>query len=202
MFPEALTDYILNGRVHGTVGNRDIHGAAPAGVYRCRGDDRWLALTVTSDAAWAGLCEAMGRPDLAGDPRFATAADRLARHDDLDRLVGAWTSEHDGRALMLELQARGVPAGPVMDPRDCYEDPHIRERGYFETITHKDTGTYPWPGMPFKFSGTPLSIRRPPRDLGEDNEYVYKTLLGVSDEEYARLEAAGHIGTEYAPDVT
>ena len=85
----------------------------------------------------------------------------------------------------------------MLDARDCYQDSHLAARGYFESISHKATGTYPWPGMPFQFSATLLSIRRPPRDLGEDNAYVYQNLLGVSDEEYAELEREGHIGSEF-----
>ena len=201
MLAEAVLDYSLNGRVHQTVGNRDIHSAIQ-GVYRCLGDDNWIAITIRDDAGWAGLCDAMARPELSTGERFATSTARLANHDEVDRIVAAWTVEHDARALLWALQGRGVTAGPVMSARDVYDDPHVAERAFFETVHHPDTGTYPWPGMPFKLSETPLSVRRPPRGLGEDNEYVYKTLLGFSDEEYAEFEREGHIGTEFDPEIT
>ena len=102
---------------------------------------------------------------------------------------------------MQRLQGSGVPAGPVMDAADCYTDPHLEARCYFEEVTHPEAATHRYPGMFFKFSETPLSIRRPTPRLGEDNEYVYKQVLGYSDEEYADLERDGHIGMDYAPHV-
>jgi benzylsuccinate CoA-transferase BbsF subunit len=201
MFAEAMMDYSLNQRVQRTVGNRDIHGAAPSGVYPCRGDDRWIAITVTDDEEWSGLCAVMSRPELAADERFDTPLARHRNQDAIDDIVGAWSREHDANALMWELQRHGVPAGPVMDAGDCYRDAHLAERRYFETIHHPETGTYSWPGMPYKMSATPLSIRSAPRGLGEDNEYVYKTLLGVTDEEYAALQLEGHIGEEFDPEI-
>lgn len=201
MFPEAIMEYSLNRRLPEPLGNRDVQHAAPQGVYPCLGEDRWIALTVSSDEQWQRLCALMGRKDLAGDERFRTTPGRWSRHDELDEILADWTADHDARALMWELQSIGIAAGPVMTAEDCYHDPHIAERGYFEVIHHAETGTYPWPGMPFKMSASPLSIRRPPRALGEDNEYVYKRLLGFSDQEYTNLEAEGHVGTEFDPDI-
>ena len=100
------------------------------------------------------------------------------------------------------LQEQGIAAGPVLNSKDAFNDAHISERGFFELINHEDCGTYLHPGVMFKMSKTKLSVRRGPVRLGEDNEYVYKKLLGVSDEEYTRLEKEGHIGMDYAPHVT
>jgi crotonobetainyl-CoA:carnitine CoA-transferase CaiB-like acyl-CoA transferase len=96
------------------------------------------------------------------------------------------------------LQEAGVPAGAVLDPRDQCNDPHVNDRGFLEEIHQEDCGTHRYPGMMWKFTKTPLKVRRPPVRLGEDNEYVYKELLGLSDEEYEDLVDKGHIGTEYA----
>ena len=90
---------------------------------------------------------------------------------------------------------------PVMDARDCSIDPHLRERGFFEPLTQEDCGTHLYPTVPWKFTRTPLHLSLPPCRLGGDNEYVYKTLLGLSDEEYAELEKSGHIGTSYIPEI-
>ena len=89
----------------------------------------------------------------------------------------------------------------VEPPPDAYRNPQHLARGFFEQSTQVDTGTYLYPGMLFKMSKTPLGIRKPHLRLGEDNEYVYKDLLGYSDADYARLEREGHIGTQYAPGV-
>jgi crotonobetainyl-CoA:carnitine CoA-transferase CaiB-like acyl-CoA transferase len=200
MFPQSTMDYLLNGRIQRTTGNREA-GAAPSGVYPCRGEDRWIAIAVNDDREWAALAGVMRRPELAGDDRFATALARRTHLDELDALLSAWTANHDNRALALELQAAGVTAGPIQDARDLLECPQMRERGFFERVHHRFTGTYDWPGMPFRMSVSPLRIAKPPVGLGEDNEYVYKELLGLSDGEYDDLVMAGEIGTEFDPSI-
>ncbi len=84
-----------------------------------------------------------------------------------------------------------------MDERDCYNDPHLRERGYFQELTQADTGTYSYPGPVWKLSKTSNKNRRPPCLFGEHNEYVYKKIIGISDEEYAGFVQAGHIGMDF-----
>ena len=98
------------------------------------------------------------------------------------------------------LQREEVPAGPVIDEKDAFSDPHVRARGFFEQLTHADAGTHLYPGLAFRMSKTPNSLRLPPVRLGEYNEYVYKKILGVSDAEYAELEKEGHIGTDFSPE--
>jgi len=95
----------------------------------------------------------------------------------------------------------GLFAGAVLDDRDAYNDPHLKDRGFFQEITHPDCGTHLYPGIMWKMSKTPNAIRTPPCCLGEHNEYVYKEILGISDDEYTMLEKEGHIGTEPAPGV-
>ena len=98
---------------------------------------------------------------------------------------------------MHTLQEAGVAAGAVMDQADAYSDPHLSERGAFEEAYQEDVGIHLYPGAPFKMSRTPISIRRGPVRLGEDNEYVYKQLLSIPDERYCELERDGHIGMDY-----
>jgi crotonobetainyl-CoA:carnitine CoA-transferase CaiB-like acyl-CoA transferase len=193
-------EYTLNGRVPQNPGNRHPW-AAPHGCYRAKGEDRWVNITVTTEEEWQGLCTALGNPAWAQEERFADPAQRWENQDDLDKLVEAWTQERDPFEIFHLLQAHGVPAGPVMRPSDTLADPHLKERGYFEEVFHPEAGTHRHPGMFFKFSETPLHIRRHAPRLGEDNEYVYKQILGYSDKEYARLEREGHIGMDYAPQV-
>ena len=195
---QSIMDYTMNRRVQRTVGNRDPGlSMAPHGCYRCRGNDRWLVIAVGSDEEWHGLCRAMGEPAWTKEERFEDVVSRFRNQDELDKLIEAWTLDHDHYALMHLLQTEGVAAGPVMDGRDCYNDSHLKERGFFEWITHPEAGRHLYPGMMTKMSATPLSCRMPPPCLGEHNEYVYKKVLGVSDEEYAELEREQHIGMEY-----
>ena len=83
-----------------------------------------------------------------------------------------------------------------------HNDRQLLDRGFFEWSTQVDAGTHLYPGMLWKMSKTPLGIRKSHVRLGEDNEYVYKQVIGVSDEEYAHLEAEGHIGMDYDPSIS
>lgn len=199
-FGQAIMDYTMNGRVQGRVGNRSPF-LAPQGVYRCQGEDRWLALSIASDEEFQALCQAMGMPDLAKDPRFADAVSRYRHQDELNPIIEAWTLRYDHHELFRLLQGLGIAAGPVLDAAECLADPQLNDRGFFEEVTHPEAGTHRYPGMLWKLSETPGRIHRHAPLLGQDNEYVYKTLLGTSDEEYMELEKEGHIGTEYPPEV-
>lgn len=190
---EAMMDYTMNGRVQEPIGNRHP-SMAPQGVYRCRGEDRWVAITVSSDAEWQGLCRAIGNPVWASDERFSTALGRLEHHDEIDKSLEEWTSCHDNYDVMYILQKQSVPAGPVMDQRDAYHDAQLQCRGFFEVVNHREAGTHRYPGMLWKMSGTPLSIRKAPPCLGEHNDYVFKDVIGMSDDEIAALEKEQIIG--------
>jgi crotonobetainyl-CoA:carnitine CoA-transferase CaiB-like acyl-CoA transferase len=194
-----VLDYTFNGRVPESIGNRDY--AAIQGCYRCAGDDRWLVLTLPDDRAWRGFCRAAGHEEWCDDPRFATVVLRRQHHDEIDRLIASWTCGLSREEAVARLRAEGLMAGPVLDDADISVDPHLAERNYFLEVTQEDAGTHRYPGMPYRFARAKIGVRHPPVRLGEHNEYVYKTLLGVSDEEYAELEAEGHIGTEFAPHI-
>ena len=198
---EAIMDYTMNGRIQTTMGNRDNFGSAPCGAYRAKGQNRWVTITVSTDNEWQGLCEAMGNPGWCQEERFADQLSRWHHHDALDALLEEWTSQYDNYELFHTLQKHGVPAGPVMHAGDAYSDPHIKARKFFKKLTHADAGTHRYPGVMFKMSRSPIEVRTPPARLGEHNEYVYKQVLKTSDEEYARLEREGLIGTEYDPEI-
>ncbi|MCX6020944.1 MAG: CoA transferase, partial [Chloroflexi bacterium] len=201
----AIMDYSMNGRAGEPLGNRD-RTMAPHGAYKCRdadpaaaaaGMDDWVVIAVATDAEFAALCDVMGRSDLAADPRFAGALARHDHQDDLDPIISAWTADQDKYDVMNALQAAGVAAGAVLTPRDVLHDPHIQAREFYHPVTRKYVGTYQQAGPLYKLSGTPLTIGRPAPTLGEHNEYVYRDLLGVTDEEWATLEREGYIGDRY-----
>ncbi|MBI3954114.1 MAG: CoA transferase [Chloroflexi bacterium] len=191
---EAIMDYTMNGQVHQPMGN--AHSAmAPHGCYRCAGEDRWVAISVATEKEWRALCQAMGRPALAADPRFADRESRCRNRAELDRLVESWTREIDHYEAMRRLEEVGVPAGAVLDNSEVYRDPHFSTRGFFQPVEHPDMGTYPLPGVIWKMTRTPGSIRLRPPTLGEHNEYVFKGLLSLSDSRYAQLDREQYIGT-------
>jgi crotonobetainyl-CoA:carnitine CoA-transferase CaiB-like acyl-CoA transferase len=176
------------------LGNRD-RWLAPQGVYACRGEDRWLGLTVDSDAAWAALTRVMSAPELAADPRFADTSGRLAHVDELDALLAAWAADQDVNEAFHTLQAAGVAAAPLLDDDLLAVDPNVASRQWIRPLASTDVGTYLH--LSHAFTGLPQAWDRGSPVLGEDNAYVYKELLGLDDETYRRLEVAGVIVNDY-----
>jgi crotonobetainyl-CoA:carnitine CoA-transferase CaiB-like acyl-CoA transferase len=201
MLAQYAMDYALNGRLHESIGNRDFHGAAPCGVYPCRGEDRWIALTVDDDAGWAALCGVLAAARLADDDRFTTPERRRQNHDDLDRELSSLTEHREVWELTRELQARGVAAGPVMDARDVYEDEHLRARGMFQRRYQDDTGEVNWVGPYIRAAEGALPIRSAPARFAQHNMYVYRELLGYTQAEFEALVAAGHVGDRFDDDL-
>lgn len=187
MVGPAFMDYVLNGRVAGPIGNEHpLQAAAPHGVFPCAGEDRWISIAVHTDEEWQGLVEAMGDPDWARAPRFSTTAGRVAEIDALHEKLAAWTAGHDDRELAAMLQAHGVPAAPVLNVADLLHDPHYRARGTFIEVTHPLGFRETIYGAYVKMSRTPAVVRTGPM-IGQDNERVFRGLLGLSEEDYRRL---------------
>jgi crotonobetainyl-CoA:carnitine CoA-transferase CaiB-like acyl-CoA transferase len=181
------------------LGNRDPE-RAPQGVYPCRGEERWLAISVRDDAEWAALARVIGREDLLGDDRFATTAGRYAHHDELDHIVTEWTTGQDLMAAFHSLQRVGVTAGPQFDEEMLASDPHVEARGWIRELASRDVGSYPH--VSHAFQGLPQVWERGAPVLGEDNDYVYRDVIGVDDDEYQWLVEAKVIVEDYLdPDM-
>jgi crotonobetainyl-CoA:carnitine CoA-transferase CaiB-like acyl-CoA transferase len=193
---QAMMDFSMNGRSRLSTGNRDPDHV-PQGVYRCLGKDSWVAVSCGNDEEFRALCGVIGRPEYAADPKFAAGA-RHEQHDLLDRDITSWTSQRDHYEAFHMLQAAGVPAGPVLDQAQMFADPHLHEREDWLVLKHPAAGTHSYLKSPiWHMSETPLRYRNPAPTLGQDNEYVYREVLGFSDAEYKRFEELGHIGTDY-----
>ena len=191
---EYILDYTANGRLGGRAGNRHPF-RAPQGCYRALGADQWITLSAGSDEQWRALCELMGRPELVRDPRFDSVVARMKDHDQLDSIVNAWTAGFDRYQLMEMLQSAGIPAGPVLNNRDTHLDPHLKARGFLESVEYPESrrmGSRPFIGRPYRFSGSSPKIMGPAPTMGQHNGAVLKELLGVSEEEYLALEKRGH----------
>ena len=128
----------------------------------CRGDDRWVVLTIAADEHWRGFSEAAGNPSWCHDPRFSSVSARIRNQDALDPLIEGWTLQHEHREAAAILQSYGVPAGPVLDDADAYADPHLRVRGFFVPLSQADCGDHLYPGPAWKLSATPVEMRHPP----------------------------------------
>jgi len=198
----AVMDYIMNQRVQPRMGNRHP-SIAPQGLYPCQGEDKWVAISVTSDDEWRALCGVMGNPPWTKEERFADGLSRYQNHDELDELIGEWTITVDHYEAMHLLQKAGVPAGAALNCKELLLDPHFNERGKFHRVTFpkldgmEHLGTRIVPEPPFKLSKAPAQVRRT-RLLGEDNDYILHELLGMPAEEVEQLIAEGVTGTEPA----
>ena len=186
--PEPILAWSMRDEVVEPRGNRDPL-YAPQGAYPAAGDDRWVALSVRSDGEWAALCDLMGRADLAADPRLAAAAGRRAQHDELDAAIAAWTRSRPASETAEALQAAGIAATPTLTAADVLTDEHLAARSFVGVVERLAGGTRQTLGAPWLIDGRrPDGFRRAPR-VGEDNEYVFKSLLGLGDAEYERLTA-------------
>lgn len=200
--PAAL-DYQAHGRLPTRRGNRDqFH--APHDAYRCRGDDSYCAIAVSTDKEWQSFCNAIDMPQLAYDSRFATMTARLENVSELDDLILVWTKRHTRQEVMEILQKSGVPAGIVAKGEDFAKDVHLKERDLFREAAYycpdQSKPGIEWQegqrksialSVPISFSDTPCKFDERMSRLGEDNDYVYGQILGISPQEIKRLADAG-----------
>ena len=208
MFTQAIMDYSLNGNIQGAIGNRDVHGRFPCGVYPAKSpgtaetmEDRWVSIHIDSDDTWRAFGEAIGSPPWATDLRFETNAGRAEHFREIDAHIADFTRERDDYDLMHLLQGAGVACAPVLEASRMFDDPQLRDRDFFKTQTQKTAGTFKYPGPMWKFPETPVEFYQPPVMFGEHNDYVYREVLKVSDAEFERLKANGHIASEYDPSI-
>jgi len=191
---DEIVAYETSGIIEQPIGNRDIF-MAPSGTYRCAGDDAWVALAVGSLEEWHGLATAIGHPELADDPAYATMESRRERHDAIDALITEWTSQRAADDAMLELQGHGVAAGTVANNRRVIEDPHLVARGFWPDVETTSVGRHKIAGPSWQFSRTPGGVRWGAPNLGEHSDYILKTILGKTDEQIAELRASGVLET-------
>ncbi|MFH0727683.1 MAG: CoA transferase [Pseudomonadota bacterium] len=176
-----LLDYIVNNRTQSRQGNR-LSYAAPHGAYPCKGDDRWCVIAVFTEIEWMACCDVLGNPSWTTESRFLTLKGRKENEDALDNLIAQWTKERSPEDVMQLMQMRGVPAGVVENGEDMFHDKQMAARRYLITLDHPE-GECLLENITMGFSETPGRIRRPGPTLGQDNEYVFKEILGMSEEE-------------------
>ena len=187
---EHVVDYSLNGVQRPPTGNRHPW-MAPHNVYPCGGTEQWLTIACEDDAQFQALCRVIGQPALADDPRFATMAERKQNEHDLDPLIEAWTRTRGHYDAMFILQRAGVPAGAALTIPELMADPHLRERGQWVPVTHPDAGTWELEAPPWKLSRTPGAAKLPAPGFAQHNQYVFRELLGMGEDEVAALYAEG-----------
>ena len=190
--PEAVFDYVVNGREPEFLGNRDrVH--APQGIYSCRGWDAWIGVSITTKAQWKALCRVMKRPDLAEDTLLDTSEGRHARHDEIDSAITQWTRSLPSEEAFRLLQDAGVPAGPSFNAKDLLNNPHLKARGFVRSVDHPEAGRRRLLGVPWRISDMKsVKINRPPL-LGEHTLELLSGLAGLLPDEVQGLVDRGVI---------
>lgn len=189
---DAIMDYSMNGRNQSRNGNR--HPAmAPHNCYPCSGRDEWISIAVGTQSEWNSLVDVMGRPAWCSDGRFSDEDRRWRNQEELDRLIGEWTKNHDSLGLMKMLQEAGIAAMPSFNSKQLCEDEHLCERKAFSVIEHPALGKHHVLTPPWRMSETPVEATKCFPAPGEDNEYVFGELLGLSGEEISELTERGVI---------
>jgi crotonobetainyl-CoA:carnitine CoA-transferase CaiB-like acyl-CoA transferase len=190
----AILDYTVNGRVQTRAGNEwmvgDSPGAAPHGVYRCQGMNRWCAITVENEQEWRRFCNVIGHPAWTRQPRFSTVLSRVKHRDELNQLIETWTAQYPAEEIMARFQQAGIAAGVVQSAADLASDPQLMHRGQSVLLDHPEVGVQHYDTPAFHLPASPAQLHPVPR-LGEHNAAVFKGLLGLSEAEYEALARDG-----------
>jgi len=187
----AILDLTVNGRLQQPRGN-DHDTAAPYGVFRCAGDDRWIAICVMNDEQWRALARVLGDPAWMADAAWARERDRHAQRAELAHRLHVETARWTAEALMTALQQAGVPAGVVESAKDVIEsDPQLAHRGHWVSLDHPEMGRSLYNAPPFRCTRTPVALERPAPLLGQHTRDICRELLDLDDAAYERLAASG-----------
>ncbi len=183
-----ILDYGTNGVIGNCMGNRSRR-AVPHGVFRCAGDDEWVAVAVWSDAEWTRLATFLDWPQASG----WSFAERVDRRDDVERRVSGWTAGKSPLQVAEALQSQHIEAVPVQSFPQTYDDPQLAARQHFDTHTHCAFGPFPYERNGFRISAAPSGYCGPAPALGADGEAILRDHLGCTDDEIAELIASGGV---------
>lgn len=188
----AILEYQLLGTAPTRRGNRHDF-AAPHGVFPCKGDDQWIAISVLDDREWQRLLQAMRKPQWALSLRFATQLSRKENEAALDAMLAKWTRRQRAEDLMQKLQKAGVHAAKVNSIADLFSDPQLAHRGHWGAVPHAEVGPHHVEMPAYKLSETPCQDPRPEPLLCEHTEMVLEKLLGISQSEIEALADQGAV---------
>ncbi|MFI5274994.1 MAG: CaiB/BaiF CoA transferase family protein [Ktedonobacterales bacterium] len=179
----ALMDYDQFGIARGRIGNRSDH-VAPRNTYQC-GDERWISISASAQSIFERLMDAIGRPELRTDPRFAVNSARVAHVTELDAIIGEWMRRHSRDDVLALLERAEVAVAPVYDIPDIFNDPHFAARQSFTPIEDPELGTMRLVNVVPRFSETPGRVRSTGPTLGQHNDEIYDQLGITADERAA-----------------
>jgi len=186
MIPQAVFDFQMNGRLRGPTGNRDPM-MAPHDVYRCAGNDMWIAITVETEDEWKAFCNVLGHNEWLGDERFADGYVRQSHQAELDSLITKWTRQYYREEVMTKLQAVGIAAAPVLDSVEILNNPQLRHRGFFVTPDHPEVGEREVMSTPVLYSNIPDKRIGTAPLFDEHNDYVFGQILNLAPDKIESL---------------
>ena len=186
----TLLDYSVNGNIPNRSGNNNPN-ASPHGVFPCKENDTWCAIACLTETQWNSLANLIGEPELKNNTRFGTLQKRKEHEKELETYISSWTSNYFSRDLMNRLLGEQIPAGMVNACSDLLADPQLNYRNHFTTREHPVMEEHLVDGNPMILSDTPGTIAHRSPLLGEHNEYVLETILGMDLKEIAALKATG-----------
>jgi benzylsuccinate CoA-transferase BbsF subunit len=186
----AILQFTANGETMLQQANREAY-AAPHGCYRCKGNDRWCAITVYTDEEWQSFCKVLGNPDWARDEAFATITGRKENEDRLDTLIEEYTIRFSPEDIADKMQNAGIAAGVVSNGEDLSNNPQLNAREFYPMLDHTEIGLSSYSNPPFKLSKSSVEVRKAAPCLGEHTEYVCREILGLSDEKFIELLQSG-----------
>jgi benzylsuccinate CoA-transferase BbsF subunit len=199
LLAEGILEYTFNGREPERSGNRDPF-IAPHGIFKCLDlpekvmdmtIDQWVSIVCATDDEWARLARAIGRPELADDPRFKTFAARKKNEDETEAIITQWTSTRRVAYVVELLQSAGVAATACADNKYLTEDPNLNARGYFVELKHPEVGVMRHCGIPWRMSGTPCEVKAPAPCLGQHTDELLTGTFGYSAPEVDALRKKG-----------
>jgi formyl-CoA transferase len=186
MMESLVTEYDKAGFIRERTG-AILPNVAPSNVYETR--DGMVLIAANQDTVFGRLAQAMGRPGLATDPRYATHSARGANQQELDALVESWTRTLTTRDVLAAMDEHGVPAGLIYRAPEMLQDPHFQAREAIVTVPHPDFGELRMQNVAPKLSETPGSVRSPSPEIGQHNDEVYLDLLQLGRERYDELKS-------------
>ena len=169
----------------------------PMGTFPCKGgglnDYVYIFTSRANPEHWHRLLKVIGHEELIGDERYETPWARAERPDEVNGMISAWTKQHTKRECMEIIGAAGVPAGAVLDTLELYNDPTFEKRGIMQTMQHPVNGDFKMVSWPVRFSGSPPPVKPSPL-LGENNDDVLASWLGLDSQAIGGLKSGGVIG--------
>jgi crotonobetainyl-CoA:carnitine CoA-transferase CaiB-like acyl-CoA transferase len=191
----SFLDASVNGKEIQPQGNcPDYIAAAPYGCYPCSGTDRWCVIAASNEEEWQSLCRVLGHPGWMKEDRFTTVGKRKENRKELDELLARWTTQHTAEEVVRLLQEAGIPSGVVQNADDLSRDPQLAARNFFVQLQHPVLGKTIADRSPIKFEGDSTVGWKAAPQLGEDNQYVFLGLLGLTESELSSYTEKGVIG--------